>query len=327
MNLKETLRQLLEESFSRDELKTIIFALDLDYDQFPESGRKSEIVRELITVCWQNGRLLELVAQARNLFPEQDWPDVSGVAAEPPRQPFEPETVLIPAGEFTMGSNPAEGILAIETPSHTLYLPSYRIGRYPITNAEYGEFVKQTNHQPPKAKGSGWMGRRPRRLLDHPVRGVSWLDAAAYCAWLTTHTGRAYRLPTEAEWEKAARGTDGRLFPWGNEWDKARCHYDNAQTAAVTELPDGQSPYGCAHMVGNVWEWTSTVWGREFDDPQYGYPYVPDDGREQNDPEMRRIVRGGSFTDSFRNMRCTIRDRDIIGSADSSYGFRVVEEL
>lgn len=327
MDLKNSLRQLLEDSFSREELKTLIFSLGLDYDEFPEHGRKSTIVQELVARCWETGRIKELVHQAQRLFPSQSWPDVAGITTTPPRQPFEPETVLVPAGEFIMGAASAENVLAIETPAHTVYLPTYRIGRYPITNAQYGEFVKRTGYQPPKAKGSGWMGRVPRRYLDHPVRGVSGEDAQAYCSWLTTQTGRSYRLPTEAEWEKAARSSDGRLYPWGNAWDKSRCHYDAPNTLAVTDLPSGESPYGCAHMLGNVWEWTSTAWGRDLEEPQYSYPYQPDDGREAGDSDMRYIIRGGGFTDSYRTMRCTMRDRDIIQSTDSSYGFRVVEAM
>lgn len=327
--MKVELQRLLEESFRREDLKGIIFALGMDYDEFPESGRKSEITRELVEKCWASGRAADLVAEARRIFPEQDWPAIDAETAERTRLPFEPETVLIPAGEFVMGADMQDGILAIETPAHRVALDGYRLGKYAVTNEQYGAFVVATGHRPPKAKGSGWMGRRPRRQLDHPVRGVSWEDGLAYCAWLTGETGRTYRLPTEAEWEKGARGVDGRMFPWGNEWDKERCHYDADKTVAVDELPEGDSPFGCAQMVGNVWEWTNTIWGSGLDVAQFGYPYRPDDGREagSDDLNLRRIVRGGGFADSRYTMRCTVRDRDLVSSTDSSYGFRVVETL
>jgi hypothetical protein len=134
------------------------------------------------------------------------------------RYPFEPEIVLIPAGKFLMGTDPLddEDASTDEQPLRRLYLPDYAIGKTPVTNAQYAAFVKAVDHELPVH----WKGKKlPRSKKDHPVVNVSWDDTMAYCKWLAEATGRPYRLPSEAEWEKAARGTDGRIYPWGDTWD------------------------------------------------------------------------------------------------------------
>jgi formylglycine-generating enzyme required for sulfatase activity len=122
-----------------------------------------------------------------------------------------------------MGSTPeqvkelGDDYFQVEIPQHTVELPAYQIGRYPVTNLEYKAFVEATGRHLP----SHWeQGQFPDALADHPVVNVNWEDAAAYCDWLAETTGKPYRLPTEQEWERAARGTDGRRYPWGNDWDK-----------------------------------------------------------------------------------------------------------
>ncbi len=138
--------------------------------------------------------------------------DNAAWAAPMPRLPFEPELTPIPAGPFTMG--------AAEAPAawrrHTVDLPAFAIGKYPVTNAQYAAFARQ--HPERRPLQSGWLFTTPpAERLDHPVTGITWHDAAAYCAWLAAQTGRAYRLPSEAEWEKAARGEDARTYPWGED--------------------------------------------------------------------------------------------------------------
>src|SRR5206468_1956337 len=121
-------------------------------------------------------------------------------------------------------------------------LPAYRIGQTPITNRQYAEFLKR-NRKQEEPQRAGWFLRQPPpNKLDHPVVGVSWHDACAYCAWLHQATGRSYRLPTEAEWEKAARGPEGRRYPWGNAWVEQRCNVGSTDTTSVTAYPDGASP-------------------------------------------------------------------------------------
>jgi len=254
---------------------------------------------------------------------------------EPPKppQPFEPETVLIPAGPFVMGSQPGDGVPMHETPAHEVDLPAYRIGRYPVTNRQYAAFIKREWRQEVPDKKFGWMSREPPvNQGDHPVVGISWDDARAYCAWLCRETGRRYRLPTEAEWEKAARGAAGWRYPWGEEWDDGRCHHSAKGTVPVSTYPEGASVYRCCHMLGNVQEWTSTLWGSDTRENAFPYPYRADDGREDLEAERRlpvvyRVHRGGSYRDERSTLRCSARSYASPTSKIAWRGFRVVLEV
>ncbi len=243
------------------------------------------------------------------------------------RTPFDPEMILIPAGEFVMGSDPrgAEFAPADEQPRHTLTLPAYYLAKTPVTNRQYLDFVQATGHHPPVYWADGAF---PDGQADHPVVSVSWYDALAYCRWLASVTNRPYTLPSEAEWEKAARGTDGRIYPWGNLWDGKRCNtYENRRNATtpVTAYPLGASPYGVLDMLGNVWEWTRSLWGDGELEPQYKYPYDPTDGRENMEAgvNVRRVLRGGSFNYTRDTARCACRNRLRPDSVAWYVGFRV----
>ena len=238
-----------------------------------------------------------------------------------PRLAFEPETVTIPAGAFLMGALDAP----VEWRQHTVELPAYTIGKYAVTNAQYAAFVRQ--HKEHRPLQSGWFFTTPPAArLDHPVTGVTWHDAVAYCAWLSAQTGRNYRLPTEAEWEKAARGDDGRTFPWGEEAPTAaRCTSSGASTAAVTATSEGCSPYGVCDMVGNVREWTTTRWGDDSRRAEFVYPYQNDEREAAGERANElRICRGGAFDDPLTLLTCSAR---ILVHSDARYnhlGFRVV---
>jgi formylglycine-generating enzyme required for sulfatase activity len=235
-----------------------------------------------------------------------------------PRQPFEPEMVLIPAGEFLMGSDPRKDPDARgdEQPQHALYLPEYYIAKTSVTNAQYLAFVRATGHRQPYWKN----GNPPQGKEDHPIVYVSWDDANTYCRWLAEVTGKPYRLPSEAEWEKGARGMDGCVYPWGDDPpDKTRCNFgdfDRGITPVGKYSPQGDSPYGCADMAGNVWEWTSSLYVE--------YPYDPNDGRE----DMRRVggvraLRGGAFYSDTNAVRCGHRLWNLPRSSPPSGSFRV----
>jgi len=208
-------------------------------------------------------------------------------------------------------------------------LPTFMIGKYPVTNAQYLRFVEAT--------GRKWAcdeGRQPDRANQPAVR-VTWHDAWAYCYWLTKvwrakeliNLDETVRLPTEAEWEKAARGTDGRGWPWGNTWREACCNSGElnlGRTCAVGIFPTGVSPYGCLDMTGQVWEWTTSLWGHSYATPKFKYPYDPTDGRENVKSTDLRVLRGGAFSYLRVYVRCTYRYWFNPNIFDNRVGFRVV---
>ena len=162
-----------------------------------------------------------------------------------------------------------------------------------------------------------------RAKQDHPVTCVSWHDALVFCKWA------GVRLPTEAEWAKAARGTDGRIWPWGNrEPNSGVCNFNMTvgDTTPVGRYPDGKSPYGLLDVAGNVWEWTSSLWGTDSSKSEFGYPYDAKDGRENpGAPDtVRRILRGGSFGGDAQGVRCACRAGLDPVNRHVYLGFRVV---
>jgi formylglycine-generating enzyme required for sulfatase activity len=228
------------------------------------------------------------------------------------------EMVLVPGGPFIMGED-RKG--ADEEPRHEVDLSSFFIARYPVTNQQYAEFVAATRRSKPPQH---WRGLKPpRELWNHPVVNVTWHDACAYCRWLSEMRGEKVRLPTEAEWEKAARGIDGRVYPWGSEdADPNRANYNDSQiggTSPVGCFPGGQSPYGCFDMAGNVFEWTSTLYKP--------YRYQADDGREDPNPNGTRIVRGGAWWTSGEWVRCACRNRHSPWYKDYRRGFRLARDF
>ncbi len=133
-----------------------------------------------------------------------------------------------------MGRDAGPDVPDHETPAHRVTLPDFRIGKFPVTNQEYAAFLAAEKQHP--QPDSWFLREAPAGREDHPVTDVSWEDAAAYCAWLREETGRRYRLPTEAEWERAARGTDGRAYPWGDAWEDGWCNAGSEDTIAGADL-------------------------------------------------------------------------------------------
>lgn len=252
-------------------------------------------------------------------------------------QPYgEPEWVHIPAGEFTMGSDTG---FDNEKPQHQVSLDAFAIGRVPITNAQYHLFVQATEHElPPHWED----GRPPKDLASHPVVTVTWYDALAYCRWLSQVTGKNITLPSEAEWEKAARGArDARAYPWGDDYDRMHGNgreLDLGTTTPVGIFSNGASPYGVLDMSGNVWDWTRSLyracdvqkWEKEqkieWTTDIFAYPYVIDDGREDmsKGDKWARVIRGGSWFHNSNWLRCADRGRCHPASGYVSLGFRVV---
>lgn len=248
-----------------------------------------------------------------------------------------PRMVTIPAGEYILGISDEQiehlyrtelwaeewvekDLFAVEQPQHIVYMPAFEICRYPVTNAEYYLFIWSTGYRVPKE----WSGFRYAEGTDnHPVIGVSKQDAEAYCQWLNETLGSNYRLPTEAEWECAARGGDERLYPWGDEFDPWRCNTLESGKRGTTPVgeysPSGDSPFGIADMAGNVWEWTSSV--------LKPYPYDFKDGRESGDAKSRYVIRGGSWYYSHKLARTTVREGVVSTFTSPALGFRLGRSL
>ena len=225
--------------------------------------------------------------------------------------------VEIPGGPFLMGEGKK---------CHQITLPSYKMGKYPVTVGQFRRFVEVSGYKP---RDSDCL----RGIPNHPVVRVTWHDARAYCQWLTgvwraegkIDPGEDVRLPSEAEWEKAARGAaDRRAYPWGDAWHEEYCNSDDLGVNGTTPVgifPEGASPYGCLDMAGNVWEWTRSLFK--------GYPYQAEDGRENLEAgaEGLRVVRGGSFRYCRNYARCASRDGNVPSSGDGYLGFRVMVSL
>jgi formylglycine-generating enzyme required for sulfatase activity len=246
----------------------------------------------------------------------------------------------VPAGPFIMGSKDDPDAWEDESPQHKQLIPyDYRISKYPITNIQYTAFVDAGGYEEWRYwTEAGWKWKEERTgpetysgvfdLPNRPVVMVTWYEAVAFCRWLTERlreTGdiapdQEVTLPTEAEWEKAARGDDGRIFPWGNEFDAAKCNMDDTgigATSAVGMFPAGASPYGVLDMSGNVWEWCRTKWLSNYE----GYEERAEHTLEGT---SLRVLRGGAFDRYRRLVRCASRDWHFPGYFCRRNGFRVV---
>jgi formylglycine-generating enzyme required for sulfatase activity len=205
---------------------------------------------------------------------------------------------------------------ANEKPRRELDLKEYRIGCYPITNAQYARFARDSGHAPPQHWTEEWI---PVGLKDHPVVNVSFDDANAYCEWLSRTTAKPYRLPKEEEWEKAARGglPDTRCYPWGDEWQPSHCNTQELGQNGTTFVCEferiGQSPFGIVDLVGNVLEWTAS-W----------YMRYPGSLHDSLNFERRLVVRGGSWRHSRWDARISWRGRYEPNARRPYLGFRVV---
>ena len=239
--------------------------------------------------------------------------------------------VEIPQGPFVMGSDPGVDPLAFDIEwwgagrvQGTVHVDAFYLGRYEVTVAQYTAFVRESGYR----RGDARALRAPP---NHPVAHVSWPDAVAYTRWLDEalrssdgapwqllallERGWRVRLPTEAQWEKAARGTDGRVYPWGNEPRPDRANFRARSTSPVGSFPCPECPYPLSDMSGNVWEWTRS--------PYQTYPYDPDDDHAGLDAEALWIMRGGGFADSEQFVRAANRGGADPGARRPFIGFRV----
>lgn len=256
--------------------------------------------------------------------------------------PDEPLLGLVesPAGPFLMGSKQGDQqALDDEMPQHKVTLRRYYVACYPGTVAQFQAFVDASGYSPEDEDSL-------HGLLNHPVVSITWYEALKYCQCLTERLREwegtpeplasllrqerwQVTLPSEAEWEKAARGTRGRIYPWGTTPAPTRDNYFDTgifTTSAVGCFPTGGSPYGCLDMAGNVREWTRSLWGTDSRQPDFNYPYDPGDGRENQEAPggTRRVLRGGAFNYADELVRCAFRDLDSPLNTPRVTGFRVV---
>jgi formylglycine-generating enzyme len=255
------------------------------------------------------------------------------------------QVARIPAGEFAMGASDGE---EDERPAHRAYLDEFCIGTCAVTNAEYAQFVRETGHRSPSIRGLPLMvsgdleaefrsiaqkyfwnnGTPPEGRERHPVTLVAYEDALAYCAWLASKTGKPVRLPTEAEWERAARGgLDGKRYPWGDALDATCAHFlpqpalkaERGTSEVGSYPPNG---FQLFDMSGNVWEWVSDWYAPNYyERAQYLNPQGPEAG-------LMRIVRGGAWVNADgRYLRCSYRHKLPPDSYSYSIGFRIAHSL
>ncbi len=251
--------------------------------------------------------------EAQVLLSDEQWRDVEWM-------------VPIPAGVFTMGSDDAR-TNEQNRPAHQVRTRAYRIDKFPVTQAQYAQFVAARKYRPPLSWKDGTI---PRGLELHPVTMVSWYNARDYCAW----AGK--RLPTEAEWEKAARGTDARRFPWGSmmQPENLNTYYKVGHTTAVNAYPEGASPYGVMDMAGNVQEWVA--------DQFAPYPGTPASGEifqaKEADPQYHRgsdekedlvyfVMRGGSWKSDPFSTYTYHRNYSMPNYASDFFGFRCAADV
>ncbi|KAF5874744.1 putative serine threonine protein kinase protein [Botrytis fragariae] len=264
-----------------------------------------------ITLRLKAGRMLSLLGDPRDLT----------------------SLTTVPSSTFTIGSSNHPN----SSPPHSVTVSSYRIGVFPVVNREYAIFIQETGRKWNSADGlSPFTG-------NFPATDLTWYDARTYCSWLTTRwraSGKIalheeVRLPTELEWEIAARGSQisgsetESLYPWGTEWNASYVNYKDSplnERCTVGLFPKNVSPSGCFDMVGNVWEWCSTLWGENVSTSSFSYPCRGEDGRENVDAgaQSRRLIRGGCFSSSRKEVSCTYRGSLEPMEWRRENGFRIV---
>jgi iron(II)-dependent oxidoreductase len=312
---------------SADGRRLIIIVIDGRQEGFSEGVTLPEMAEYLIEFGAYTGLNLDGGGSSTMVFADELGPTIInspsdaggerivsnhlGIFSNPAESVQEiPGMVYVPAGEFTMGSSDKHIEMYLhmfiyrhpsrfenERPQHTVYLDAFYIDKYEVTNAQYGEFMAATGHPPPP-----YWNNELYNQPEQPVMSVTWEDAKAYADWV----GR--RLPTEAEWEKAARGTDRRFWPWGSTWDAAKLNANDVgtvegyiYTSPVGSFPQGVSPYGVHNMAGNVWEWCAD-W---YDEDYYSYsPKVNPKGPAFGD---NHVLRGGDWSMNNDFTRCASR--------------------
>jgi formylglycine-generating enzyme required for sulfatase activity/predicted MPP superfamily phosphohydrolase/energy-coupling factor transporter ATP-binding protein EcfA2 len=260
--------------------------------------------------------------------------DILGTLGDPRINILKPKMVHVKAGEFTRGGDKDDD----EKPIGQIYLDEFMIGKYPVTNMEFTAFIEDGGYNNQDLWTSeGWHWLKDKKIVEpdnwhdrkwngpnFPVVGVSWYEAAAYAEWLSQKTGEIYILPTEAQWEKAARGTKGLIYPWGSEFDKNLCNSLEGglyRTSPVGIFLEGESPYGCLDMAGNVWEWCRDWYEKDY------YRKCPVKNPEGPNTGSLRVLRGGSWGNYAWNCRAAYRGCILPAGRGASIGFRLARSF
>lgn len=314
--------------------------LIIDIDDLEEDGKYAAQVPELFRLLIARDDVLTVrnLKRAQELLSKVKAPDkptappVKVVTPSRPRvMPLPPPFawIPIPAGKVTLITEKGWAKNYIpEGKTQTFDVPAFEIGKYPVTNAQFAEFIKAGGYTQDRwwtpegiktRNGNSWAEPRYWRdpkwnPADHPVVGVSWYEAIAFCRWLSEVTGETITLPTEQQWQRAAQGDTNRVYPWGDTFDASRCNTKEANIGKTTPVTayegKGDSPFGVVDLSGNVWEWCLTVYETGSNDLS-----VPG--------EARRVLRGGSwFNDDF-NARAASRFNRLPVNGDGSRGFRL----
>jgi formylglycine-generating enzyme required for sulfatase activity len=224
--------------------------------------------------------------------------------------------VYIPAGEFTMGSNDGK---KNEKPPHKVNLGGYWIGKTEVTVKQFRAFANAKNYVTQAESGGkeNWK-KSSFEHENHPVVWVSWNDANAYCQFMSESKGFQFKLPTEAQWEKAARGNDARKYPWGNQ--KPDKNLSNIKTCLVGSYPKGASPYGVLDMAGNVWEWCSDWYSKDY------YRNAPRENPKGPSNGLTHVIHGGSWYGRAKYIHCSLRYHEKASYSTFILGFRLCQE-
>jgi formylglycine-generating enzyme required for sulfatase activity/3',5'-cyclic AMP phosphodiesterase CpdA len=291
-----------------------------------------EYKRDQSVVQLAREKLITIIESDASLEERFEAGDILGALGDPRIK--EPPMIHVESGEFTRGSDEYDW----EKPIRRIYLDKFMIGKYPVTNQEFKAFVQDGGYKKEDLwtpDGLKWLKEeniseplywhdRKWNGPNFPVVGVSWYEAYAYAKWLSQQTGYNYALPTEAQWEKAARGTDGKIYPWGDKFNKNFCNsYEGGlkHTSPVGIFPAGKSPYGCMDMAGNVWEWCADWYQEDY------YSKSPDKNPEGPLNGSDRVIRGGGW--GFVDWYCRSASRYGNHPADRDVvlGFRLVRSL
>ena len=311
----ELIEQILAVTPDNADMTEKLYASHVNYGrQLVEEGDLERAEAEFTRALEAKPGGGEALAELSALAGETPIPLAPTAALQPPTPtpilPIPPSAaeaamIVIPAGEFTMGSEHG-----VERPPHTVFVDTFEMDQFEVTNQDFEKFVAKTGYVTDAEKAGDtswrfWAKGKP----NHPVVKVSWNDAQSFCQW----AGK--RLPTEAEWEKAARGTDGRIYPWGNNWDANRVNAKESgyrATTIVGSFPAGASPYGVMDMAGNVAEWTSD-WYKAYPGSDFSSPYFG---------EKYRVIRGGGWFSDQELVRTTERSASSEELRNDDVGFR-----